>query len=449
MRARSRKESLRTRWDTLRTSFWLVPSLMAVAATGLAAVSPLVDGWFGTGSDESMPWFVYVGAPGEARELLSTLLASMMTMTSLVFSITMVVLTLAANQFGPRLIRNFMSSAQTQLVLGTFVMTIVYCLLALSSVGWREGEGPFAYMSVSAAIVLALVSIALLVAHIHGLGRSIMSETLVERVGCELDDLIGELHPLDSRANDDPESALPDDFDTGATFLGTARSGYVQAIEFDDIIEAAREADVLVGLYFRAGDFVVEGGGGIGIYPRERSKPEVCETVRRAVVIGVHRTPVQDPDFSIRHLVEIAVRALSPGINDPYTAVAAVARLSASLSRLMGRALPQGVFVDEEGTVRIICPRPTYTSILAAAFDQIRQAGSDKPIILIHLIQAINRMAPHARTSEQIEALQAQVKLFLATAERSIADPSDILVVKRKVEEGRKALERAAGATDP
>ena len=413
---------------------------MGLAAAGVTPVAAWIDGRLGSGPDESYPGFIYVSEPDQARELLATVLTSMITMASLVFSITVVVLTLAASQFGPRLIRNFMGSRQTQVVLGTYVMTIVYCLLLLSLVGWREGEGPFPYLSVSLAIALTIVSVGLLILHIHALATSIMSETLVEAVGQELDQGIAELRRLGD--GDDPEAALPDDFEDGAAFSGPVKSGYVQAIEFGDIVAAARAADALVGLTFRAGDFITETGRGIGIHPRERASPELARTIAEAISVGVHRTPVQDLEFSIRHLVEIAVRALSPGINDPYTAVAVIHRLTASLSRRMEKAVPQGVFRDEDGAVRVVCPRPTYATLLSASFDQIRQNGTDKPLILIHLLQAVGQIARSARTEEQRRVLEEQVRSIAADAERAVANPSDLTDVMKQVRQAREATGR-------
>ena len=203
----------RTAWDNVHTSFWFVPSIMIVFAIGLAGLGFGLDVRFTGRNPNSVPWWIYVSSPDDARDVLSTLLSSMITMTSLVFSITMVVLTLAANQFGPRLIRNFMASPQTQIVLGTFVMTIFYYLIVLPSIGWRGEEGPFPFSTITVAIVLMGVNVGLLVMFIHTLARSIVSETVIEKVGHELDTLLGELEPLPSRLpEDEPEAALPQDF---------------------------------------------------------------------------------------------------------------------------------------------------------------------------------------------------------------------------------------------
>lgn len=165
-------------WDRLRTSFWFVPSLMALAAAGLMMLTLAVERRLDLPSSGS-PWFLYVGDPGDAEGVLSTLLAAMITMASLVFSITMVVLTLAASQFGPRLIRSFMANLQTQLVLGAFVMTIVYCLLALPAIEAREESGRLAYVSVTVALALTVISVGLLVLFLDSLARSIVSETVI------------------------------------------------------------------------------------------------------------------------------------------------------------------------------------------------------------------------------------------------------------------------------
>ncbi|MFC7397513.1 DUF2254 domain-containing protein [Chelatococcus sp. GCM10030263] len=433
----------RALWDYLQTSFWFVPAALALAAVLLVLASLWLDAQLAARPSDAAPWLVYVSTANDARDLLSTLLSSMIQMTTLVFSITMVVLTLAANQFGPRLVRNFMASPQTQAVLGTFVMTIVYCLLVLASIGRRGGAGLLPFSTVTLAIALTVVSVALLVFFLHTLARSIMSETVIERVGRELDGVIDDLAPLAPDDPVDPADALPRDFDREAVFVGPDKAGYVQAIEFDRLEAVARRADVLVGLYFRAGDYVVEGGQGIGIHPRDRVGDDLKKAISECILIGVHRTPVQDLEFSIRHLVEIAVRALSPGVNDPYTAVAVLNQLSASLSRIMNRALPPGLFADEDGKIRIVCPRSTYASLLKAGFSQIRQNGADKPLVVIHMLEALARIAERARLPVQLDAVREQLTSVRAAAEHTITDQTDREQIERRSTAAEDALKAA------
>ncbi|MBM3606345.1 MAG: DUF2254 domain-containing protein [Alphaproteobacteria bacterium] len=442
----SRGNAVQALWDAVRTSLWFLPAILGVAALALTWGALALDEWLGQGPDESFPSLIYVSEPAQARELLATILTSIITMASLVFSITMVVLTLAASQFGPRLIRNFMGRLQTQLVLGTFVLTIIYSLLLLASIGPGESGETNAYLSVTLAIGLAVICVGLLVLYIHDLARSIMSETLIEAVGCELDQGVRDLRPLGQA--EDPEQALPDDFDERAALCVVEASGYVQAIEFEQIMEAARSADVLVGLYLRAGDFAIPNGRAFGIYPAEHATPELARTIATSITLGVHRTPVQDLEFSIRHLVEIAVRALSPGINDPYTAVSVINRLSASWPALMERAVPRGVFHDDEGNLRVICPRPTYAGLLNASFSQIRQNGADKPLILIHLLNALKAIGYCACVDEQRAALLAQVDAIVEDARREIRNHADLKDVEHRARQTMEELEDSNKAQD-
>lgn len=435
-------ERLRTTWDFLRTSFWFVPVLMVIGAVGLAILTIAVEQRM-TQAGPDIPWFVFIGDPSDAQNVLSTILSSMITMASLVFSITMVVLTLAASQFGPRLIRNFMANPQTQVVLGTYVMTIVYCLLALPALEFRQTPERLPYASVSVALVLTLISIVLLVLFLDNLARSIVSETVIERVGHELDELLDELEPLcEAETQAHAEQFLPADFDQRAAFFGPREAGYVLAIQFEELTAAAAKADVFIGLYFRAGHYVVPGAPEIAVYPEERFDQDLKAEIRRVIITGVHRTPVQDIDFSIRHLDEIADRALSPAVNDPYTAVAVIDRLSASLCKLMGRSLPEAVFKDTAGIVRVLCTEATYSGLIGASFNQIRQNGTGTPIIVLHLLEAIERIAHHVLLPEQHAALSEHAEAIMRAAQLRIEDSLDRRIINERYLAVQRSLAR-------
>lgn len=429
---------IRLLWDYLRTSFWFVPGILALAGLGLLLAARRMEGGFEAGGS-SGSWWLYQGTAENARNLLSTLLASMITMAALVFSITMVVLTLAANQFGPRLVRNFMASPQTQFILGAFVMTIIYCLLALASAG---GDGEGAYVSVSVALALTIGSVALLVFYLHMLGRSIVSETVIERVGRELDDMLEDMEPAGEAGPDPrPSAAAPDEGQQTGVRLGVARAGYVQAVRYDRLAALAAAADVQIALRFRPGDYLVEHGQDITVWPPELLTPELASDIRQCVLLGPQRTPVQDPEFPIRHLVEIAVRALSPGVNDPYTAAAVLGRLSAGLSRLMSRRIVWEPICDGESHARVFHSQASYATLIAASFDQIRQNATDKPLILIHLTEAIWRVAEHARLDVQLDALDDQLQRMRRSLE-AVPEPSDRSDVERRLADAAAAVQR-------
>ncbi|MFN7103676.1 MAG: DUF2254 domain-containing protein [Pseudorhizobium sp.] len=427
-------------WEKLRTSFWLVPSLMAVVALALAVAATWADFRLADANPASMPRFIFVSTPDGARDVLSTLLSSMITMTSLVFSITMVVLSLAANQFGPRLIRSFMSSPHTQFVLGTFVMTSVYCLLELGSVGSTTEDEMQAFPSVSLGLLLMLVSVLVLISFLHFLARSIVSETLIKGLGTEVADMVAELDDLPEDRNEQTAAALPQEFEREATFFGTRTDGFVQSIDLEGLKALAEDADVLVAFSFRPGDYVVADGGGIGVFPGRNCTPELQEHICRMIVVGSRRTATQDPEFAIRHLVEMAVRALSPGVNDPYTAVAVLAQLSAGLAHLMKRALPESVVTGTDGSPRIVIPGPTYASIIGVAFNQIRQNATGKPFVILHLIEAILRIADHVSLPEQGDILEEQLDAALA-AGSGVGD-FDMQAITGRAAAARTAINR-------
>jgi uncharacterized membrane protein len=414
-------QKLQVLWESLRTSFWFVPALMVAAAILLSWLAHLGDEWLSVWHLDRLPPAIYVSTADNARDVIATLLASMITMTSLVFSITMVVLTLAASQFGPRLIRSFMSSPHTQYVLGTFVMTSVYCLLVLGVIGSRSVQQQQAFATVSVAILLALISLVLLVLFLHFLARSIVSETVIERVGQELDKTLDSFTPL-SGSNPVEAAPLPADFDSAAAFFDFAKHGYIEAIEFERIVEAAVASDVLVRIMQAPGDYVAPGTLAIGVYPASRCNDELTGLIRKAVLIGIVRTPHQDPEFSIRHLVEIAVRALSPGINDPYTATAVINRLSAALVRITSLQLPTGEVKDKAGQTRVSVPATSYSSIFGATFNQIRQNAVGKPLVLIYLIDAIARTANSVKTNEQRDALLDQLHAITGALNGNLVD---------------------------
>lgn len=422
--------AVRAIWDGVRTSLWFLPAILGAMAPPLVYLARSLDALFDGNSLQGNAAWLYRGGPDQAREIVATILSAIGTMTSLVFSITMVVLTLAAGQFGPRLVRNFMARRQTQLVLGTFVLTILYALLLLSALGKEQQEGTFP--SVTLAIALAALCLGLLVVFIHHLATSIMSETLIEAVGGELDGSVAKLDPAEAEQSSDVD--LPQDFDQRAAFFGMEGFGYVQSVEIDQILDAARRADVVIGMDLRAGDFVIANGRAFGIYPAGRATQALAAQIRAAIMLGPHRTPVQDLEFPIRHLVEIAVRALSPGINDPYTAVSVIHRLSAAWPQLTKRTVPTGVYHDVKGRLRLVGPNIDHAGLINAAFSQIRQAGAGMPLVLIHLLKTFRSMAPCTRCAAQRDALAAEIEAVIEDARREIANSADL----RDIEEHAK-----------
>ena len=431
----------RATWDYVRTSLWFLPALMVAAGAALAVFMLRVDAGAG-GEDAVRAWWMNAGDGDDARNLLSTLLTATISMASMVFSVTVVALTLAANQYGPRLVRIFRANLRNQATLGCFAATIVYLLLVLRSVHAKAPLHEVPHAAVTVGTFLSLVCVLALLAFIQGVARSIVADEVVDRVAGDLDRIILPMPLLSEEAAPAHPSGgdLPAGFAERARRVALRRDGYVQAVDHADMVRWAERHDAVVTLNFRAGDHVVAGDTRLlvdtgGRPPDPRAEGEL----RDLVVIGRERTPIQDIEFPLRHLVEIAVRALSPGTNDPFTAVAVVDRLRGSLTRAMERRLPPEVYRGRDGRVRLVTQATTYEGIVDAAFNQIRQAGKSMPAVVIHMLEAIARIAERAPLAEQRAVLARHARMVAEAGLRESREPSDRADIERSWRRAREA----------
>ena len=428
-------------WDTVRTSLWLVPGAMLVVGVILGPAMLALDAGPSAQGFRTHPW-LGAGSGEDATNLLSTLLTSVIAMASMVFSVTVVALSLAANSFGPRLIRTFRSSLSTQVVLGIFVMTIVYLLIILRSVRGEMEAADVPAASVALGSLLAIACVLALLAFIQGVARLIVADEVVRRVRNELDGVIARLSPLEEP--DCPASSdLPAGFEDEAARIRLPQEGYVQSVAYDELVAWAARRGVVMRLDFRPGDFVVEGDRKILIYPPPADPEAARAEIKRLIVSGQERTPTQDLEFAVRHLVEVAVRALSPGINDPFTAMAVIDRLRGGLCRLAARRLPAAALPDEAGALRLVRRTTTFDGTVDAAFNQIRQAGSAKPAILIHMLEALVEIAPHVRTADQRDTLVRHARLIRAAGQRDVPDEADMGDIDQAFDKAAAALSRS------
>jgi uncharacterized membrane protein len=438
---------LLTAWDRIRTSLWLLPSLMVLAGAGLAWAMLALDAGRGS-EDEVRAWWLNAGGAQDARDLLSSLLTGVISMAAMVFSATLVALTLAASQYGPRLVRVIRSDFTTQIALGTFAMAIIYLVLVLRMVRGDAAFHDVPHAAVTLGTALALVSVLTLLVFIQELARMAVADDVVERVGRELDAAIGRLPRLSERDSQAPSSGEDEEDVQEAVFWNTAgrvvqrQEGYVQAIDHKGLVAWAERHDAVLCLDFRAGDFVVAGDQRILVHPASAAASADADRICGFAVVGNERTPTQDIEFAIRHLVEVAVRALSPGINDPFTATAVIDRLRGCLTRLTDRRLPARVLRDDGGQVRVVREVTTYTGLVDAAFHQIRQAGASHPAVVIHLIEAIARIAEHARVAEHHEALTRHARMVAEAGLRAAAEPSDRRDIQRSLARAERTLSR-------
>ena len=421
-------------WESVRTSLWFVPGLMVLGSIVVAWLAVQVE----VTLDRSAPiWWFNQGSVSEASELLSSLLGSMITMTTLVISITMVVLTLAAAQLGPRLIRHFVGDWRTQIVLGLFLGTIIYLLLVFRLLDSDLADDAVPHFAVTAGTAHVFVCLLALLYYVHHLSQSIVADTVVERVGRDLDRQIRHQLPgpdavVSLFKNTRPE--IPARF-------GLPASGYVQAIDFEALVEAATERRALIELDIRPGHHILKGRDHVRVWPPSALDKDLSEAVTDAILIGPQRTATQDIEFAARQLVEIALRALSPSVNDPFTAIAVIDRLASSIALLMEHGEAPRIWHDTEGGVRLVAATSTFAGLVGLAFNQIRQAAGDHPDVLIRMIDALTRLAAKPGNAEQARVLAEHLDRIVETAREATEVASDLAAVEERY--GQALMDRA------
>jgi uncharacterized membrane protein len=383
--------------ERLRQSLWFLPALLTLAAGLLAVALVAVDQRFA--DDPGWLGFAFGGTAEGARSVLSVIATSMLTFTGLVFSITMLVLQQASSQLSPRVMRTFLRDRGSQVVLGLFVSTFVYTLLVLHEVRAPSGTdaGFVPSLSILVAFALLLGSVGAFIWYIDHMAHAIRASTVMASVWAETVAAIDRLYPepigseVDGERGHGPELTEPD------RVLESNSAGTVVGIDAERLVGAVSQGDRVLELVPAIGDFVPEGGPFMrlwGTWDRD-----AIDDVRAAVELGVERTLTQDAAFGVRQLVDIALRALSPGINDPSTAVQALDRIHDLLRRLAVRRFPSRER-DIDGVVRLILARPGWEDYVQLAVDEIRSAGQGQPQVehrLRVMLQDLSSIAPEDR----------------------------------------------------
>ncbi len=369
-------------------------------------------------------------SPSGARVILSTIAGSMITVAGTVFSITIVTLTLASTQFGPRIHRNFMQSTMNQVVLGSYIATFIYCLCALGSVGPAEQESFVPTLLVNFALVLALINVGVLVFFIHHVATSIQMEAVISNIGKELNNSIEQLFPEKSvqQAENISIENKPErlqDVGVEGTALTSEKHGYLQAIDIEALAKIACDKKVVIRLKHKPGSYITRGMPLLCTTTKVEFDADVKCRLRDAFLLGPHRTSEQDIEYSIDQLVEIAIRALSPGVNDPFTALACIDSLETAICQIMERGFPSAEIVDEAGSVVVVAKTVGFSDILKSAFDQIRQHSDACQIVIVRLLKALHTCIALCEDASQRECLKQHAVLVHRLSQSSISDNSD------------------------
>ena len=414
----------RQRLEALRASFWFLPGVMVLAAIVLASTLVEIDTRIGSLLREQWPGFFGVGADG-SRGLLSAIGSSMITVAGVIFSITIVTLSLASSQYTPRILRNFMRDRANQLVLGVFVAVYVYCLVVLRTI--RAGDNEFVpSLAVIVGILLAIVNIGFLIFFIHHVASSIQASRIIEGASSETLHAIEHLFPEPvGEEGDEPDlSQDPKLPNASWRLVRAARHGYLQNVEPDDLLDFAAGRNVVVRIEATVGDFVVKDGPLVSVLSQHPLSDGDQRKLRSLFTLSSQRSIEQDAAFGVRQIVDTALKALSPGINDTTTADICVDHLTNILSQLAQRHI-ESPFRQRDGAVRAITRGPTFDSLVTESFEQIRQNAGGNVRVLCHLVSAIETVASFTSSKKRREALRRHLPLIEEVMQRTILNEDD------------------------
>jgi uncharacterized membrane protein len=444
--------ALTSHWrrEVLRTNLWLVPAIEVVVAIALFALTTALDRAVYRGAI-TIPGWVNSGSADAAREILTAIAAAVITVVGVVFSIILVTLTLASTQFGPRMLRNFIRDRATQLTLGTFVATFVYSVLVLVSVG-QGSHGDFVpHIGVTMTLGLMVADLGVLIYFIHHTATSIQLPQVIASIARDLTQAIeiqGSDRDRTGKTSEGSNGPSPTELlsllETRGGTVRAAASGYLQFIRHRILVQLAAEAGAVIVLDYRPGRFIVQGHPYAKVWPPE-AVSRVSDALARAHLTGPHRTLTQDVSFGIDQLVEIAIRALSPAVNDTFTALTCIDWLGDNLCKIINRWHPARVHRDEQGFVRVIAAQPTYERLVQRAFEKIRQASSGMPAVMIRQLEALAKIMDETSEAGQRNVLLDQAAMIDRLCDRTVPEACDRADVRRRYEAVITVESRMAG----
>jgi uncharacterized membrane protein len=415
-------------------NLWRIPlvlSLGALALFGLTLIPDVLDKY----GIIHLPSWITMGSIDDARAILSATMGAVATVLALIFSVALLVLSMVATLFGPRLLYRFLQDWVTQVTIGLFMGTFVYiCLVFL--VTHEDPHSVFIpQVCLITSWVLVVVSFAFLVYYSHRIATSIQNPDLVARIADDVHPAVLGARRLGdgegTGAKPDP-TALAKEAASGVA-VASKESGYIQHIDHARLVAAARRENAKIILHFRPGQFVLRGEVLAAVCDGRDLEREVTGAIK----LGRHRTLTQDPEFAIAQIVEIAIRALSPAVNDTFTGVACVDWLADALLVLADKPPPDGAWYDQTAALRVWMPAVKLPRLIRLAFDQIRQAGADNPAVLIRILDKVRRLVPRMPT-DGVEALIAEADAVREAAASKISVQLDRADVEAAWERARQ-----------
>jgi len=384
----------------LHSSIWLIPVVCCAVSVSLGLAILWVDRH---AAYQFSGLQMFAMSVDSARQVLSVIAGSVISVSAVSFSITMVALTLTSGQHGPKIVRHFLEDNDSKISLGLFLGTYVYTLVVLS--GYNEADRP--HLTVLTALLLALLAVVGFVRFIHRIATDMQADEIVQRIGMSLCDA---LHKTVKATRDSRTQDL-------RAWRRQARGkpkhpiahlehGYVQSIDYAGLVQWCHDHDSCIQVRARAGDFVVEGLCVFKLFGHSsQDAEETLQVLGRHLVVGPTRTSAQDPEFPITQLNQVAARALSPGINDPGTAISCVDSFCLALAQIVDTDLPGPVFNDAQGTPRLLAKTTDFAGLLKAVFAPLRQFAQTDIPVTISLLTALGRLAELTTRNKRLALL--------------------------------------------
>lgn len=437
---------LKEQYVRARDSFWFLPAVLVVLAIALSSSAVFIDrrlelDWAGDST-------LALGVDG-SRGLLTVIGGSVLGVAATAFSITISVIATASSSYGPRLVRNFMADRGNQFVLGVFVSTFAYCVLVLRSVTAEDSdagrEAFVPYVAVYLAILIAVVNIGCLVYFIHHIADSIQISTLVEAVRDDLRRVAAREYPQDEQRWSPaaaPATRL-EPADSRVAEVSAGSPGYLVAVDAQSLVSYASEHDLLIELIPMVGDHLLPAEPIARVRgSREADLPKsLASAVRRRVSIDDARTPHQDIRFAVQQLSEMAVRALSPGTNDPFTAQNAIEELGVGLAAVASGTEPPEGIADDAGELRLVLRRPRPIELIDVVFDDLRAHGAAEMRVVRPSIQLAKRVA-ESGSADLAQRAWMHVDLLLDAYAASGAPDFDVARMRELATTSTRAIRR-------
>jgi uncharacterized membrane protein len=426
---RRRTEGL---WEYARGALWVLPGISLIAALMLGAVLSKVH----VAATAPVQRLLFQGTADDARTLLIGITGTVITVIALVLGLTLVALQLSSSQYSPRVLRNFLRDWPNQVFLSVIVATFAYSAAGLYTVGVSAGRRTVSYpqLAVTVAIVLLFVSLGTLIFFLNHLAHSIQIDRLmavIERATMQV--LADEAREASARSRHGHVPEPP----AWAVAIHARTDGYVQTIHPELLTPLTERLQVTVRIVPQVGDYVVPGHPIAHAWrtPADQQPPDprdLADTVHRAVRIGFERTLQQDIRFGLRQLVDIALRALSPAVNDPYTGIQVIQRLTVLLCALAPMPLGDYVVAGREGSAHVVVPAPSFSAYVDLACGLIRRYGAGEPTVTAALLRMLHDVRDLVTDPDRHQVLAQEARLVVSDAERATLQPADLRIVREE-----------------